>query len=174
VALIRQKSEKLEPVVMELSTLLRYMLYESDHEKVSLHTEIEYLKSYIAIQMLRFGEDVRVDLDIQPGLPNKLVEPMLLIPLVENAFKHGIGIIYQPQIRIKIDYRNDQLTAVIENKFNERPTRQENQNSGIGLDNLKRRLSLLYADTHKLTITKNLPWFMVSLKLSLKDELSGY
>jgi two-component system LytT family sensor kinase len=132
------------------------------------------LKSYIAMQLLRFGEDAKVVIDIQQDMPNKLVEPMLLIPLVENAFKHGIGIIQQPEIKIKIEYRDDELMAVIENKFNSHYVRSDNQNSGIGLDNLKRRLSLLYADRYGLTITKNLQWFIVSLKLTMKDELLSY
>jgi two-component system LytT family sensor kinase len=174
VALIRQQSDKLEHVVMELSTLMRYMLYDSGNEKVSLHTEIEYLKSYIAMQLLRFSEDAKVVIDIQQDMPNKLVEPMLLIPLVENAFKHGIGIIEEPEIKIKIEYHNDELTAVIENKFNSQYVKSDTQNSGIGLDNLKRRLSLLYADRYGLTITKNLQWFIVSLKLTMKDEMPSY
>ncbi len=80
VALIRQRSEQLEPIVVELSSLMRYMLYESDEEKVSLETEIEYLKSYIDIQQLRFGNKVAIHVEYPQKLPELMLEPMLLIP----------------------------------------------------------------------------------------------
>jgi two-component system LytT family sensor kinase len=168
VALIRQKSDQLEPVVMELSTLMRYMLYESDEAQVSLKTEVDYLLSYVRIQLIRFSEDVDVTLDIQRDLPDKLIEPMLLIPIVENAFKHGIGMIEQPAIHIKLWYANDALGLTVRNKFTAAyPSRGEKRNSGIGLENLKKRLTLLYPD-HTLSIDKNGAWFIVSLRLKIK------
>ena len=169
VALIRQKSDQLEPVVMELSNLLRYMLYESDEEKVSLKTEVDYLLSYVRIQLIRFSDDVAVQMDIQRNLPDKLIEPMLLIPLVENAFKHGIGLIEQPVIQISLTYVQEELTFTVKNKFTETYTKpQEKRNAGIGLENLKKRLNLLYAD-HLLTVEKTGSWFIVLLRIRIKS-----
>ena len=167
VAMIRQKSDQLEPVVMELSNLMRYMLYESDEEKVSLKTEVEYLMSYIRIQLIRFSADVELKLDIQHDLPDKLIEPMLLIPIVENAFKHGIGMIDHPVITIRLWYNKGELGLTVKNKFNAHYTRSEKRNSGIGLENLKKRLSLLYPD-HTLSVYQDGEWFKVSLLLKIK------
>ena len=169
VALIRQKSDQLEPVVMELSNLLRYMLYESDEEKVSLNTEVDYLLSYVRLQLVRFSGDVAVQTDIQRNLPDKLIEPMLLIPLVENAFKHGIGMIDQPVIQVNLAYVQEELRFTVRNKFAEGFAKpREKRNSGIGLENLKKRLNLLYAD-HVLTIDKTGNWFTVSLHIKIKS-----
>lgn len=171
VALIRQKSDQLEPVVMELSNMMRYMLYESDEEKVGLKTEVEYLMSYVRIQLMRFSSDVAVTLDIQQDLPDRVIEPMLLIPIVENAFKHGIGMIEQPVINIKLWFTNNELGITVENKFNTHYQRSgEKRNSGIGLENLKKRLSLLYPE-HRLLVQKKDPWFTVSLHIKIKASI---
>src|SRR5205085_9613351 len=90
VALARKKSDILEPSLIKLSALLRYMLYETD-EKVPLKKEIEYLQSYIDLQRQRFGNTVHIRTSMQEEEQHYEIEPMLLIPFVENAFKHGTG-----------------------------------------------------------------------------------
>ena len=171
VAMIRQKSDQLEPVVIQLSNLMRYMLYESDEEKVSLKTEVEYLMSYVRMQLIRFSDDVEVVLDVQQDFPNRLIEPMLLIPIVENAFKHGVGMIDQPMIKIAVSYVEDELSLVVKNKFTTRYAQtNEKKNSGIGLDNLKKRLVLLYPD-HVLYVDQQNGWFTVSLQIKIKSTV---
>ncbi len=168
VSLARKKSDRLEPILMELSGLMRYMLYESGTEKVSLEKEIEYLKSYINLQLLRFGEDVRVNFNIQEPLENNSIEPMLFIPLVENAFKHGLGIIEKPEIDIQLSSRENTVFMRVVNAFNKDARMEKKSNSGIGLTNLERRLNLLYPGRHELIVSENGNQFIAALKLNLK------
>lgn len=171
VALIRQRSEQLEPIVVELSSLMRYMLYESDEEKVSLETEIEYLKSYIDIQQLRFGNKVAIHVEYPQKLPELMLEPMLLIPLVENAFKHGVNVIRDPALRINLQLNGGELEMVVANRYKEPAYNdQEKRNSGIGLANLKRRLNILYPKAHELQLTKEEDWFKAYLRINLQYE----
>ena len=109
VALVRLKSDDLEPTVLKLSSLMQYMLYETDEERVVLKSEVEYLQNYIDLQKQRFGTELllKVNLDIQEDWHT--IEPMLLIPFVENAFKHGHGLIVHPEIEIALEVKNNQI-----------------------------------------------------------------
>jgi hypothetical protein len=175
-ALARKKSDELEPTVIKLSSLMRYMLYEANEEKVLLKTELEYLNSYIELQRQRFGDKVAIHVhmdDIKQSTAR--IEPMLLIPFVENAFKHGTGFIYQPVIDILLSVQDDQLVFKVKNKCNSNEAELKDTASGIGLQNVSRRLSLLYGKVHTLDIYKetdlgNNIWFQVSLKLKLHDD----
>src|ERR1700733_15328488 len=109
VALARQKSELLEPSLLKLSDLLRYMLYDANRDRFLLSQEISYLKSYIELQQLRFGEGLELEFVIEKYEPDCYIEPMLLLPFVENAFKHGIGMISHPFIKISLGMRNNKL-----------------------------------------------------------------
>lgn len=167
VALARKKSDQLEPSLIKLSSLLRYMLYETDEEKVSLQKEIEYLQSYIDLQQQRFGKNVQINTCINETDGNYSIEPMLLIPFVENAFKHGTGMIENAFIDIKLQAKNGVLDYTITNKFNNAAIEVKDKTSGIGLTNVTRRLNLLYANNHKLLVTKKDDLFIVSLQLNL-------
>jgi two-component system, LytTR family, sensor kinase len=167
VALARKKSDLLEPSLMKFSSLMRYMLYEADEEKVLLDKETEYLQAYIDLQQQRFGKNVMVDVTI--ANPDALyeIEPMLLIPFVENAFKHGTGIIEAAQIIINLQATNNQLLFSVKNKYNPASVEVKDKTSGIGLANVKRRLDLLYGNQHQLTISKDECWFTIHLQLKL-------
>src|SRR4029078_9561482 len=101
VALARKRSELLEPSLIKLSALLRYMLYETE-EKVPLQKEVEYLQSYIDLQKQRFGKGVAIHTCLQQVDDTYQIEPMLLIPFVENAFKHGTGLIDKAEIDVEL------------------------------------------------------------------------
>lgn len=168
VALARKRSDKLEPALLELSNLMHYMLYESDQEKVSLSKEINYLQSYIDLQTLRFGHQVQIMFSMQHPPEERFIEPMLLIPLIENAFKHGIGLIDDPEINIQLKVEGDRLTLEVSNKYNLYTQEVKDKVAGIGLTNLVRRLKLLYPDRHEITAGKNEHWFNASLKIQLQ------
>ncbi len=165
-ALIRLKSNELEPTVMKLSLLMKYMLYETDEEKVIVKSEVEYLKAYIDLQKQRYGDELNLQevFEIEENWHN--IEPMLLIPFIENAFKHG-GILQHPEIHVFMSVRNDDLHFIVKNKF-EISEAIKDKTSGIGLANVKRRLGLLYPAKHKLTIDKNNGWFIIDLLVTLK------
>jgi len=167
VALARKQSDQLEPSLIKLSALMRYMLYEADEQKVRLEKEIEYLQSYIDLQQQRFGKKVAVNVLLNDTDKNYEIEPMLLIPFVENAFKHGTGLIDSPQIDIVLKARNNKLEFNVRNKYRDAPEEIKDKTSGIGLANVKRRLNLLYGKNHSLDIHKNGEWFTSSLQLNL-------
>jgi sensor histidine kinase YesM len=169
VALARLKSEKLEPTIFKLSSLMRYMLYQSDEKKVPLQKEVEYLKSYIDLQQLRFGEKVTINLSVNITDDQIEIEPMLLIPFVENAFKHGTGYIAQPQIDIELSETAHALQFSVKNKFSSNQNEPKDDTSGIGLVNVERRLALLYPQAHELHILQQDGWFNVSLQLKLHN-----
>lgn len=167
VALVRLKSNELEPTVMKLSGLMQYMLYETDEEKVSIKTETEYLQAYIDLQKQRFGKKVIIETNIDIESEFDEIEPMLLIPFIENAFKHGVGMIENPQIFVDLKTENELLTFTVRNKFNEDENEIKDAASGIGLANVSRRLNLLYGKEHQLKIDKRDGWFNVNLTLKL-------
>jgi LytS/YehU family sensor histidine kinase len=167
VALARLKSDQLEPTIMKLSNLMQYMLYETDEEKVLLGTEIEYLHSYIDLQKQRFGSKVKMNVSLEAKEDWLSIEPMMLIPFVENAFKHGVGIIENPEINISLRTENKQLSFEVSNKYNNETEEVKDKTSGIGLPNVTRRLNLLYGNQHELLITRQNGWFCISLKLNL-------
>jgi len=167
VALARKKSELLEPSLLKFSSLMRYMLYEADEEKVLLEKEIEYLHSYIDLQQQRFGKNLQVNVSLDAVDNNYEIEPMLLIPFVENAFKHGTGMIEDAIISVQLKAEKGLISFTVQNKFNPSSIEIKDKTSGIGLINVKRRLNLLYGNKHKLVITQKDSWFTVSLQLNL-------
>lgn len=169
VALARKKSDMLEPSLIELSKLMRYMLYENDDERVSLGREVDYLKSYIALQLLRFGDDVTIMFSPPDNINAYYIEPMLLAPFVENAFKHGVGMVEDPQINITLSV--DDTTGWMDFKVMNTVAPQQHtkdKDSGIGLVNVRRRLELLYKEDYNLDIMQNDNVFIAALKIKLK------
>jgi LytS/YehU family sensor histidine kinase len=169
VSLARKRSELLEPALIRLSDLMRYMLYESDEKKVALSKEVEYLKSYIELQKLRFGDDVAIDVNIQipENEMQQHIEPMLLIPFVENAFKHGMGV-DEPFIQINLTVNNGKLWLTVKNNFNTDAGESKDSGSGIGLENVQSRLALLYPGQHNLLMKQEENLFHIHLTLQLK------
>lgn len=168
VALSRIKPEKVEPTLIQLSQLMRYMLYSSDEKKVSIAKEIDYLENYIALQKLRFGDSVAVIFNKNVAdTEGSLIEPMLLIPFVENAFKHGTGMVEAPRIDINFSFKDNKLIFNILNTFDPLSTDLKDADSGIGLKNVSRRLALLYGDNHRLDIADKNGIFQVDLTLNL-------
>lgn len=168
VSLARKKSDKMEPALIQLSNLLRYMLYEGNQGKISLTQELKYLNGYIDLQKLRFGDDVIIIFTAEGNLENFDLEPMLLIPFVENAFKHGMGTLENPMIKIKLTAVNNTLNFLVENDIAE-IGESKDDNSGIGLNNVKRRLDLLYKNHYDLAISNEDGKYIVNLKLTSND-----
>ena len=166
VYLIRSKSELAEPVTIKLSELMRYMLYESENAQISLDKELTYLKNYIELQKVRFEEDVEITLGTEGEATAQIIEPMLMIPFVENAFKHGVGMVLDPIIAVSLKITEKELFFSVKNKIAPEKIEDKDSSSGIGLRNVKRRLELLYPDAHQLEIKDNEGWFVVNLHLT--------
>lgn len=166
-ALTLKKSDLAPDMVLKLSELMEYMLYHSDEMKVPLEKEIGYLQNYVELEKLRYGDHSDIVLKID-GTPNgQEIAPLLLLPLVENAFKHGIG----KQADQAWLYGNLRLdpTAVEMIVENNKPTAQSTgYKGGIGLTNLRKRLELLYPGLYRLHIEEQPTRFRVSLHISLR------
>lgn len=166
VSLARKKSDLLETSLLRLSGLMRYMLYESDETKVLLTKEIEYLQSYIELQKLRFGDDIRIQTDLRLPQVNYFIEPMLLIPFVENAFKHCSTLQNKGIIEIGLQVQQGILNMQVRNNFDADHRSSADNTSGIGLANVKRRLNLLYENRHSLLISESNGMYIVSLQIN--------
>jgi len=169
VSLARKKSDKLEPSLIKLSELLRYMLYDTAGKRVRLQAEIEYLDNYLDLQRLRFEDDLDIDSRTEIGEEelSYVIEPMLLIPFVENAFKHGLGYSGRPGIFIRLSVAEDTLTFEVKNKFEAEPADNKDESSGIGLENVRSRLNLLYRNKYTLSINDANNVFHIILTLKL-------
>jgi LytS/YehU family sensor histidine kinase len=165
VSLSRRKPESVEPVVIKLSELMRYMIYETTDSKVAISKEANYLNSYIELQRIRFGNDIDIDFKSEILSVSSTIEPMLLIPFVENAFKHGVGMVENPSIHIQLIDNPKYLHFVVKNKISNQPTEKKDESSGIGLTNVKRRLELLYPDQHELKISDKDHMYIVELMI---------
>jgi hypothetical protein len=166
-SLARKKSDRLEPVIIQLSQLMRYMLYDAGDKRMSINEEIDYLTNYIDLQKLRFGNDITIAFHTDVERGDQAIEPMLLIPFVENAFKHGTGLVMSPAIHIDLMSDDNTLNFVVRNKFSN-AAQAKDPSSGIGIQNVRRRLDLLYKDLYVLNLTQEESWFKVELKLKLK------
>lgn len=165
-SLARKRSDHLESAIIQLSQLMRYSLYHSDN-RVSLEQEAEYLGNYIELQKLRFGSVVNMHFHVNIEKKDLQIEPMLLVPFVENAFKHGVGVIENPVIIILLEASAYQISFTVRNRFN--PTQREvkDPSSGIGLQNVRRRLDLLYKNVYTLnTYPTQDNWFITELKIT--------
>jgi sensor histidine kinase YesM len=169
VAMARLRSDLLEPSLIRLSGLMRYMLYESDEAKVPLSREVEYVNSFIELQKIRHAKSLTIKAQLDTG-DNQLIEPMLLIPFIENAFKHGTGIIEDPVIEIGLKISDGLLDFRVRNKYNAATDEIKDRTSGIGLTNVIRRLNLLYEHKHILSINRENGWFSVSLQIKLHSR----
>jgi two-component system, LytTR family, sensor kinase len=165
VAMARLKSEQLEPSLIKLSGILRYMLYKTDESKVPMSIEIEYLKSYIDLQRLRFDGSIAITQKIQDDGSVDTIEPMLLIPFVENGFKHGSTYIDNPAMDIFLGIKNRLLTFKTCNRYSKDVQEVKDDSSGIGLANVRRRLELLYANCHTIKIDDKNDWFCVTITM---------
>ncbi len=156
--------------IAKLAHILRYMLYESNVEKIDLEREIEQINSYIELQKLRFSRDDDINIEFKTEGPIEAVKipPMLLMPFVENAFKHSITLQTPTTVNIGISITENILIFSADNTINKTRQDKEDDHPGIGLSNIRRRLELLYPESHELNITDNGDKFNVRLTLDLK------
>jgi len=166
-SLAHKHSAQTEHAIVKLSTIMRYMIYDSNEDKVQLQQELQYLEDYIDIQRLRLPEDIVVDYAVQGNPVGLKIEPMLLVPFVENAFKHGISYAEPSFIAIAVAIEKSQVRLVVENSIFRKRVAEK---GGIGLQNVRKRLELLYTEDHDLEITEADNQFIVDLKIVLKND----
>lgn len=158
------KSDKTPEAVVKLSGMMRYVLSESHNERVSLDKEIAYISDYIELQKIRLGNTVKLNYSVQGELLGKQISPLVLIPFVENAFKHGVNSEEDSEINIVMLAEKDYFwMEVSNNKVTSNIGIEEK--SGLGIENTKNRLNLLYPNKHELVIKDENKVFTVILKI---------
>lgn len=158
-----KKSEEAPEMILKLSNLLDYILYQIDKPYVLLEDELLHLEDYISLEKMRFRDTLEVSFDHTFKRSDYKIAPMLLIPFVENAFKHGAMIDGVLKVEIKGYESDGQLTFEVVNS-----SKKNDAEKGIGLDNIRRRLEMLYNEAHTLNIDKGVSHFKTSLSISLK------
>jgi LytS/YehU family sensor histidine kinase len=164
-ALTIKKSDQAPRILLKLSELMEYMLYESDADYVPLEREVNYLRNYLELEKIRQGNQADIQLTVKGNMDHFQIPPFLIFPLVENAFKHGISkTIHNAYLHITIEADRILSVKVINNKPH---TQKDEGTGGIGLANLKKRLDLLYRDKHTLEIISSSTQYEVLLKIDL-------
>ena len=149
--------------IINLSELMRYMLYEADRDLVPLDRELDYLKSYVQLQRVRLSDSENVTLKISGDYQGKMIPPLLFISFIENAFKYGTDYEGRTFVKINLSIKDESLRLYVKNKIGS--FKKISESSGIGLDNIKNRLELLYPDSHELTVKNNEKEYEVCLTL---------
>ncbi len=166
-SLITSKPAKASETINKLSSLLRYIYSNSEKDSVSLTSEIEYIENYIELQSLRIDNEIKVKLDKENISGNVFVVPMLFLPFIENAFKHGLTSKTNP-VFIKFSKSNGQLLFECKNSID--AAINKNSDSGFGLTNVRKRLDLMYPSKYNLDIKKNEAVYSVSLTLQINED----
>lgn len=150
----------------KLSRMMRYLLYETQNDRTSLQKEIDFVKDYIELMQLRVNKHTTVEFEEPRSLTEKAIAPMILLPFVENAFKHGIHSVKESRILVKIWQESDRLVLEVENTLFPR-REQAIDDGGIGLSNTRRRLDLIYAKQYQLHCGPGKDIYSVHLELEL-------
>ncbi len=160
-----QKSDGTPEAVQKLAAMMRYILTEATNEKVPLKKELDYIRNYIDLQRLRFGEEVKLNYSIWGNEEGKSIAPLILISFIENAFKYGLNAAEDTNIKIVINIYDSRLEMLVINNKVTVQVSDETRN-GIGITNTRNRLELLYPSAHDITISENEKQFTVNLSIN--------
>ena len=164
----RNQDDETANGISKLAGLMRYMLYDSSVSKISLEKELKNIQNFIALSKLRYpAEEVIIELHTSGNVEQAVIAPMLLLPFVENAFKHGIAIEKTSTISITLDAQHEKIVFTCSNPLLEPNRMPDDTYGGTGLENVKRRLALLYPQKHVLTIADKGNVFQVHLELTI-------
>ena len=164
-ALTIEKSENAPEVILKLSEIMQYVLYEVKEPKISLLKEINYIQSYLELEKLRYGSSTKSQLTINGDIDNVDVPPLLFLPFIENCFKHGAKNNDTTVIKINFEKKDQELLFNVENNFNSNNDIESKH--GIGIENVKRRLQLLYKDNFKLNTGIFDKKYIVNLRITV-------
>jgi two-component system, LytTR family, sensor kinase len=167
-SLARKNSTQVPEKVIQLSDLMRHIIYDSDVEYILLPKEIEMIRNYIELQNLRTPENEKIELEVTGEVEGKKVAPLIFLPFVENSFKHGLKSgAENPFVKIKIEVLPNELIFEIENSKGKASEINDSKYKGIGIENVKKRLGLIYPNQHSLNILETENTFKVILQIKL-------
>jgi hypothetical protein len=164
-SLVDINTEEAKEAIIKLSKMMRYLLYETENERTTLKKEVEFLESYINLMKLRFSEKVSITLTLPGSIPDTSIPPFLFVSFIENAFKHGISYTNESYITIDLIFGKERLLFEVKNSKTEKI--QMNEFSGLGIENTRKRLDLLYGKDYHLDIIDNEDLFTVKLSIPL-------
>ena len=166
-ALASTQSEKTAPAVMKLSNIMRYVLTEARNDMVTLEKEIQFTTNYIELQKMRLTDRSSIDFTVKGDPLGRHIAPLILLPFVENAFKYGISTREPSPIRILLEIKKDSLYFSVHNHKHINTSLKVSDNTGIGINNSRRRLDLLYDGQYELTIKDEAGEFTVQLNIQV-------
>jgi LytS/YehU family sensor histidine kinase len=169
---LQEKADRTSEGIQKLGDMMRFMLEENVQDRISLNREIDYIRNYISLQKLRTQEspNINIQVNIEDELNTLNITPMLLIPFIENAFKHGISLREPSHIKISLNIDNGSIFFDVYNSIHSRENDPEKNNTGIGLNNVKQRLNMFYPNKHELIIRENAKEFFIHLTIQLTTE----
>jgi LytS/YehU family sensor histidine kinase len=170
-ALITIDSAEAQKVVEKLSSLMRYLIYDSDVKTVELSKEFEFTRNYIDLMKKRLSSKVKIAVDIQQNVPDIEIPPLIFIPFVENAFKHGISYRENSFIGISLKITDKSIQFSCKNSIPKTSTKVKTENRGVGIANIEKRLALLYGDTAQLNKNIKNDVFEVCLNIPIRQDL---
>lgn len=156
-------------MIYRLAQLLSYMLYDSRKSMIRVEKELDYIRDYVNLERIRYGDKLDISVNVYGSLQDAMAPPLLLLPLVENAFKHGIAPAGQGWIRVDVSRRNGHLVCKVENSVPEAalPAQPAKEASGLGLSNLENRLGALFPGNHELKTLRSKDCFLSVLSIPL-------
>ena len=163
-ALVDIDPQKAQETILELSKMMRFVLYEGDKSGVPLSKEFEFIRTYVKLMQLRYTDKVKITIDVPTEAPDRTIPPLMLISFIENAFKHGISYQHDSFVDLKVHVKNNELFFICKNSKAEMPNQEK---GGVGLANVRKRLDLLYDKNYSLNIKDEPDIYSVELKLPL-------
>ena len=166
-ALIDIDAEKAKTTIVDLSKLLRYVLYEGARTTVPLQRDIAFVNDYLKLMKIRYADRVRITADFPTNAPETEIPPMLFISFIENAFKHGVSYQHDSFIDIRLHIEAQRICFTCNNSIHQR--QNNTHQGGVGLKNIRQRLGLLYADNYTLDIEETPTEYRVSMSIPLNS-----
>ncbi len=171
-ALTLRKSDKAPEIVLKLSEIMRYMLYECNERRVLLSKEVQYINNYLDLERLRQPKEADIHFTVEGHISEQMVAPLLFVPFLENSFKHGLNTHTQGGgfVRLRLQVQGEDMEFTIENsKADNLPRHNHPRSGGIGLQNLQQRLNIIYPENHNLIIQDEPHRYAVTLQLSMNQ-----
>ncbi|MCK3684157.1 histidine kinase [Maribellus sp. YY47] len=167
-SLARKNSKEVPDKIVQLSDLLRHVIYDSERDFIPLEKEIDMIRNYITLQNLRTDDQHKISLKVNGELKEKMIAPMIILPFVENSFKHGLkGGSDNAFVNIFLTISDHQLILEVVNSKGKSADNVDLQYQGIGIDNVRKRLEMLYPGKHNLNITEDEQTFNVDLRIEI-------
>ena len=171
-ALVDFDPAKAQETIVELSKMMRFVLYEGNKQSVPLSRELDFIRHYVTLMQLRYTDKVKITLDLPQETPDRQIPPLILVTFIENAFKHGVSYQHESFIEVRVAVENETMHFTCRNSKADHPNEEK---GGVGLANVRKRLDLLYAENYRLSIKDRPDAYHVELSIPLVkgEEVRG-